>query len=199
MLPGALELTLTPAAVKQEVNFLESSEISLHKTTVNLKTEDVKADLARILIKLDQLLVKKKKDWATFLQISYTAVKLRKRVQSVELQRGLWKSGILLFESAVTLEISLTGTELWPLRCSRRRGSSRPVCGRARWIEPSALPDSWWQLHEPPDVKPIPSKFKKETAKFTIFQKTFYLKISVSDRYFFYLQFFCIINQMNCD
>lgn len=90
MLPGALELTLTPAAVKQEVNFLESSEISLHKTTVNLKTEDVKADLARILIKLDQLLVKKKKkDWATFLQISYTAVKLRKRVQSVELQRGL--------------------------------------------------------------------------------------------------------------
>lgn len=29
---------LTPAVVKQEVNFLDSSEISLHRTTVNLKT-----------------------------------------------------------------------------------------------------------------------------------------------------------------
>lgn len=32
-------ITLTPAVVKQEVNFLESSEISLHKTTVNLRKE----------------------------------------------------------------------------------------------------------------------------------------------------------------
>lgn len=47
-----LQVTLTPAAVKQDVNFLESSEISLHKITVNLKTEDVKADLAQLLIKL---------------------------------------------------------------------------------------------------------------------------------------------------
>lgn len=39
MFPDFLEHvpdTLTPAAVKQVVNFLESSEISLHKTTVNL-------------------------------------------------------------------------------------------------------------------------------------------------------------------
>lgn len=52
MFPEFLQVTLTPAAVKQDVNFLESSEISLHKTTVNLKTEDVKADLAQLLIKL---------------------------------------------------------------------------------------------------------------------------------------------------
>lgn len=30
-------ITLTPTVVKQEVNFLESSEISLHRTTVNLR------------------------------------------------------------------------------------------------------------------------------------------------------------------
>ena len=34
--------TLTPAVVKQEVNFLESSEISLHRTTVNLRTHNMK-------------------------------------------------------------------------------------------------------------------------------------------------------------
>lgn len=42
----------TPADAKQEVNFLESSETSLHKRTVNLKKEDEKADLARRLSKL---------------------------------------------------------------------------------------------------------------------------------------------------
>lgn len=57
MFPEFLELfsSPTPADVKQEVNFLESREISLHKTTVNLKTEEVKADLARLLNKLSTL------------------------------------------------------------------------------------------------------------------------------------------------
>ena len=33
-------MTLTPAVVKQEVNFFESSEISWHRTTVNLRTHN---------------------------------------------------------------------------------------------------------------------------------------------------------------
>lgn len=75
-----LYVSLTPAAVKQEVNFLESSEISLHKTTVNLKTEDIKSDLARLLIKLHQLLNQKKKRICLYLHthINYTVVKIRK-------------------------------------------------------------------------------------------------------------------------
>lgn len=53
----------TPADAKQEVNFLESSETSLHKRTVNLKTEDEKADLARLL---SNKLLNKQKDWFMF-------------------------------------------------------------------------------------------------------------------------------------
>lgn len=33
---------LTPAVVRQEVNFLESSESSLQRTTVNLRTDNAK-------------------------------------------------------------------------------------------------------------------------------------------------------------
>lgn len=88
-----LYVSLTPAAVKQEVNFLESSEISLHKTTVNLKTEDIKSDLARLLIKLHQLLnQKKKKDLFIFAYAHQLyGSENQERVQSVELQRGLQK------------------------------------------------------------------------------------------------------------
>lgn len=68
-------VSLTPAAVKQEVNFLESSEISLHKTTVNLKTEDIKSDLARLLIKLHQLLNQKKKKGFVYICIRTSTIR----------------------------------------------------------------------------------------------------------------------------
>lgn len=45
----------------------------------------------------------------------------------------------------------LTVTERWPLFCRWRRGSSQPVCGKARWIEPLAPQDFWWLQHESPD------------------------------------------------
>lgn len=35
--PSQEIITLTPAVVRQEVNFLESNETSLQRTTVNLK------------------------------------------------------------------------------------------------------------------------------------------------------------------
>lgn len=46
--------TLTPAVVKQDVNFLESSEISLHRTTVNLKEiqSSVKREIKQLLQRL---------------------------------------------------------------------------------------------------------------------------------------------------
>lgn len=64
----ALQVRLTPAVVKQEVNFLESREISLHRTTVSLKTEATKADLSRQLMKLQQVLCRTK-DWFIFVEL----------------------------------------------------------------------------------------------------------------------------------
>lgn len=65
---SALQVRLTPAVVKQEVNFLESREISLHRTTVNLKTEATKADLSRQLTQLCLQVLCRTKDWFIFVE-----------------------------------------------------------------------------------------------------------------------------------
>lgn len=98
-------------------------------------------------------------------------------------------------------------TELWPPCCSWKRGSSQPVCGTARWIEPSALPDSGWQLHEPPE-SPTPScqiyhshivSYDNLQITNNILKKVKKVYVLLPQRslihlylYFFYLYVFCL-------
>lgn len=102
-------LKLTPAAVRQEVNFLDSSEISLHRTTVNLRTDSMTKGIQLIKVHRKSEI---SSPLSPPLMLSYcdrtlaSALPLEKRIISA----SLWKSSMDLAVSSARLLIAAAWT-----------------------------------------------------------------------------------------